>query len=101
MKKLTTRSSWMDFRNVLQRREGFTTSGALRGVERPSYVSTGSLPREWHTSALSADYVVYSYSTPIAWHVPGMGWVMPDTKYSVTTSRHQSKVATAISQLGE
>ncbi|QIN94562.1 hypothetical protein PP460_gp014 [Streptomyces phage Muntaha] len=101
MRRLTTRSSWMDFRDTLARRESFTTSGALRGVERPEYVTLGQLPREWHTSALAAVYVVYSYRTPIAWLTRTGVWVMPDTRYSVTTSRHQGRIATAISQLGE
>lgn len=43
------------------------------------------------------DYVVVSYATPIAWHVRSADnkygrWVMPATKYSVTTTRHQSIV---------
>jgi len=91
----------MDFRDTLARRESFTTSGALRGVLAPSYVTTGQLPNEYVASAHSAIYVVYSYRTPIAWLTPGGDWVMPDTRYSVTTTRHQSKIATAISQLGE
>jgi hypothetical protein len=51
------------------------------------------------------DFVIYSYRTPIAWHVvsencvgPGH-WVMPNTKYSVTTSSHQGQVGTALSQI--
>jgi hypothetical protein len=101
MKNLTTRSSWMDFRDVLARRESFTTSGALKGVSQPYSVTLGKLPSMWHASALAADYVVYSYRTPIAWHVPNYGWVCPHERYSVTTSRHQSKINTAVSQLGE
>lgn len=101
MRRLTTRSSWMDFRDTLARRESFTTSGALRGVDAPGYVSMGILPREYVDSARTAVYVVYSYSTPIAWLLPSGAWVVPDTRYSVTTSRHQSKIATAVSQLGE
>lgn len=37
-----------------------------------------------------ATYVVYSYATPIACFVPGMGWIMLDGKYSVTTTNHQN-----------
>lgn len=89
----------MDFRDVLSVHEPFTTSGALRGVSMPSHVSMGSLPRQWHESASKAHYVVYSYSTPIAWYVPRVGWIHPNEKYSVTTSRHQSKVFTALANL--
>jgi hypothetical protein len=91
----------MDFRDTLARRESFTTSGALRGVSGTPMHRWGQLPYDYRASVLRADYVVYSYSTPIAWHVPNEGWVMPDTRYSVTTSKHQGKIATAISQLGE
>lgn len=42
-------------------------------------------------------YVVSSYGTPIAWHGLG-GWKMPATKFSQTTSVHQSKVRGAIGQ---
>lgn len=42
------------------------------------------------------DFVVWSYGTPIAWHT-GNGWRMPDRRYSVTTSRHQSQVRRGIS----
>jgi hypothetical protein len=102
MKNLTTRSSWMDFRDVLARLESFSTHGALKGVcgvARHVGYTLGSLPRQYHDIIPTADYVVYSYRTPIAWHTPD-GWVMPNEKYSVTTTRHQSRISTALSQLG-
>ncbi len=89
----------MDFRDALSIHEPFTTHGALEGVCMPSYVTLGQLPSAYHDSARKAHYVVYSYRTPIAWYVPSVGWVMPDTRYSVTTSKHQGKIRTAISQL--
>lgn len=100
MRKLTTRSSWMDFRNILSDRESFTTNGALKGIANPDSVTLGKLPNEWHASASKASYVVYSYRTPIAWLGDGGVWITPDIRYSVTTTRHQSKVFTAISQIG-
>lgn len=36
------------------------------------------------------DYIVWSYVTPIAWHLREGRWIMPDVRYSVTTSKHQS-----------
>jgi hypothetical protein len=42
------------------------------------------------------DYVVYSYGTPIAWHIEDGEWIIPDDKYSVTTSNHQGVVRRAI-----
>lgn len=47
-------------------------------------------------------YVIYSYNTPIAYLYTNNGysqWVVPDIRYSVTTSKHQAKVSTAISQI--
>lgn len=42
-------------------------------------------------------YVVRSYYTPIAWFTVDRGWIVPQDKYSVTTSRHQGIVRRAIS----
>jgi hypothetical protein len=57
------------------------------------------LPAEWQDRFIhsGAQYVVWSYDTPIAWWVPTSeggpkethGWVIPDVSYSVTTSRYQ------------
>lgn len=91
---LTTRSSFLDFRAAMNRREAFSTHGALRGV--PTLDGFGRLPDEYRRSALFSDYTVYSYATPIAWHHVDDGWVVPDVSYSVTTSRHQSKIRAAI-----
>jgi hypothetical protein len=57
--------------------------------------SLGKLPGCYWDSALSADYVISSYATPIAWLVDG-DWVVPPVKYSVTTSKHLSKALSAI-----
>lgn len=59
-----------------------------------------------HRAAGAITYVVYSYSTPIAYRISVMvlgenvnEWIVPDHKYSVTTSKHQGKVRTALSQI--
>lgn len=60
----------------------------------------GQLPVDKRQGLGWADYVVYSYDTPIAWHVSHGGesyWVQPDVNYSSTTTNHQGQVATAIS----
>lgn len=49
-------------------------------------------------ASLSIKYVVYSYSTPIAWALDDNTWVMPKDKYSVTTSKHQGLVRYAIAR---
>lgn len=57
----------------------------------------GYLPKGFHESLSRADYVVYSYSTPIGWHVPGEGWHVPEVTYSTTTSsRHQPVLRSAV-----
>ena len=59
----------------------------------------GQLPLEWHPSAKRACYMVYSYNTPIAWYVAWSEnrWVVPDVKYSNTTTNHQGKITVALS----
>jgi hypothetical protein len=84
----------------------------------------GRLPEEYVSEYLDArkesrlEYVVYSYSTPIAYRMytgraqnpvyasngKRVGWsdylwVVPNVRYSVTTSKHQGKVLTALSQI--
>lgn len=63
--------------------------------------TTGWLPEPWRSKFLAAisatgTYVVLSYDTPIAWWDATTGWVIPDVKYSPTTSRHQSNVRLAV-----
>lgn len=82
--------------------EPFRTSGSLRGERTNGYpVYAGRLYDEFlpNLRADEPDYVVYSYSTPIAWH-GSRGWVMPDQRYSVTTSKQQGKIATALAMAG-
>ena len=71
----------------------FTTSGALSGRAPDGQHfgpwDSGRLPREHVESFQRATYAVFSYVTPIAWVADG-AWVIPDARYSVTTSRHQS-----------
>lgn len=51
----------------------------------------GQLNPDASTRALlrSAEFVIYSYATPIAWR-SGDQWVISRERYSRTTSRHQS-----------
>lgn len=41
------------------------------------------------------NYVVVHHATPIAWHGES-GWVVPDVKYSSTTSRRQNAIRRSI-----
>jgi hypothetical protein len=87
--------------DAIRERRTFSTSGALRGG--PSEGSIGMLsPRHreaYYQDAGRIDYVVYSYRTPIAWHVEGLAageWYIVDDKFSVTTTYHQSAVRSAL-----
>ena len=74
---------------------------AFRGMpivkeDRPGY---GQMPAPLiqvlskHIQAGSVRYVMFSYSTPIAWLVSdadGIRWIIPQYKYSPTTTSHQS-----------
>lgn len=46
------------------------------------------------------DFVVYSFSTPIAWHVKGGDWIIPIRKYSPTTSKQQNQLRNALYSTG-
>lgn len=85
----------------IARREEFTShTGNFRGETHVpgTYLYTGQLPRAYANrgDVVNADYVVFSYSTPIAWHLAD-GWVFPDVIYSITTSgKHQGPTAQGI-----
>lgn len=80
-----------------QRVECKNSNGSVRGTR--DFSGVGRLPSEYVEmirAALDAGrvrYVVYSYATPIAWVEAGVTgepvWIVPDTRYSVTTSKHQ------------
>lgn len=58
----------------------------------PSYL--GSLPPQYADSLMTANYVVMSYRTPIAWEQDGE-ITLPDVGYSPTTGQHQYTVKAA------
>lgn len=101
MKRHTTRDGWWEFVPTLRNREAFKTGGALQGGPEPlqGYPVKGSLPEEFYDSVNHAVYTVYSYDTPIAWENADGTWTTPAVKYSVTTSRHQSKIFTAVDRI--
>jgi hypothetical protein len=72
----------------------------------PDDMGTGRLPGDWarnftaRRNAGTIFYVVYSYRTPIAWYDDEINeWIIPDESYSSTTSRHQSSIRMAVSEL--
>ena len=87
---LEQRAEWSNATRTLRgapNRMGGAFTGMLEGAELEAFKS--DLP----------DYVIYSYATPIAWHGRN-GWVVPDTRYSQTTSCHQGAVKTAVGAIG-
>jgi hypothetical protein len=102
MPKISTRD-WQAIRTAVNAHRAFVTYGALAGS--PNYpvgpFTSGRLPEDWVRMFTARrgviDYVITSYATPIAWHDEQAGWVVPDTRYSVTTSKHQGTVRMALS----
>lgn len=104
--RTTTRNAAAIARAIRQG-EDFATSGALKGEVNPRWVGPGRMRpedgRELYVaqSVVGIDYVVYSYGTPIAYRTEDTGeWVVPDVKYSVTTSKHQGMVQYALRMIG-
>lgn len=60
----------------------------------------GRLPADWRNTFEARShlirFVITSYATPIAWLDIEVGWVVPAVVYSVTTSRHQSTIRSAL-----
>jgi hypothetical protein len=77
-----SRQSIQNTRDAVANRESFATSGALRG------------------SGDSEHYLVMSYAAVIARYTAAHGWIVPERKYSVTTSNHQRVVRAALSAAG-
>jgi hypothetical protein len=98
---VSTNTSPYVFRSLLETHTPFRTYGHLKGVSITLglawQLDKGALGAEYHPSFLRADYAVYSYRTPIAWH-DGVAdeWCIPNANYSPTTSRHQNKMRAAL-----
>lgn len=84
---------------IIARQEFESHTGNFYGREYESFVpasgwysNTGQLPAGYAESIRGAEYVVFSYSTPIAWFKGGE-WFIPPVAYSNTTgTRHQSEL---------
>lgn len=85
-------------RSAIRNREPFKTSGALKGVRHPagSGQLSGMALSLWCADVNDISYVVYSYSTPIAWWHDPTGWLTVKDKFSVTTTSHQAVVSLAL-----
>ena len=98
--KFLVNSGWWNLHEILvgEPQEFNANTATLRG-RKGTPESYGRLPRSIWEHVSHADYVIYSYDTPIAWHAEGK-WNTTPFRYSVTTSKHQGRVDTAISQIG-
>lgn len=76
-------------------------ASSLSGSDKTDWISGHGLTRYWHEILIAGmpviDYVVYSYKTPIAWHTTDGDWIVVETRFSQTTTRHQSVVRRAVS----
>ena len=96
--RIVSARRWWEMRDAIGSGEQFRNSTkSVTGHKGPAW-TMHRLPGKFHESAASADYTVRSYGTPIAWRIDGV-WVVPDVRYSVTTSRHQSLVRVAVGEL--
>lgn len=101
IRKVTRRQA---AREMNCKREFRTATGSHKGVSYGKYEgltlpTDTQLPKGWRDLFLTsgAEYVVWSYETPIAWWTPthkggnkeNNGWTIPDVSYSPTTSRYQ------------
>jgi hypothetical protein len=91
----TTRTSNKNAVDLISNRIGFTGSNFYGVVTAPKIDNadinpTGMLPVEFHHLLEDAEYIVYSYGTPIFWYASDCSWNFPKVKYSPSTSRHQS-----------
>lgn len=68
--------------------KGLSFPSGTRGAVLDRGVMPAEIRREFHDAIVV--YVVYSYSTPIAWVTDGGVVVNPQHRYSVTTTQHQS-----------
>lgn len=72
---------------------------SMSGNGGPAYQS-GQLPAEYRSDASKATYVIYSYSTPVAWRRRSGEWVVPAVRYSVTTSKQLGRIRPALARIG-
>jgi hypothetical protein len=98
-KKISSRAGWQVWQQALSqvRQQGGRVSSYGALFVTSEYAGRGQLPHRWDEFLWKAyckemvEAIVYSYETPIAFCVDG-NWVMPATKYSKTTSKHQNLI---------
>ena len=102
--KISTRDA-AKISKAIRNGENFQCHGSLSGEVAGAYVYTGKMPKteaENLRHLVECDevaYVVYSYVTPIAYILRDGEYIVPDARYSVTTSKHQSTIRYALSMI--
>jgi len=104
-------ATWHDIRALLDNRTPFHNSsgnfrGELNDPDTPALVGSGQMSeadrnrmRMIH-DVYGIDYVVFSYSTPIAYRDRRGVWCVPNAGYSQTTkARHLSRVRPAVASI--
>jgi hypothetical protein len=95
--------AWRQVQEALEARANFRMASTTGEATR-YFGKTGDLPGPWRAlfHATNYNYVVASYNTPIAWHDADAGeWVVPEVRYSATTTRHQRVLSTALWAMAE
>ena len=101
--KLSTRNPGPIVEKLLAR-ESFKTNGELKGVAKPEWIDHDKISvRDYNflrgdRNYYGIDYVIYSYSTPIAWLRGDGSWFMPVADYSTTTTHHKNTIRAAIQE---
>ncbi len=110
--KNTGLKSWQTFVSVLSAGMAADSERKPRGAAGVSVVPqmapdggrgsrTGSwLGSEWDASVASADKIIYFWNTPIAYTVPGFGWVVPDVNHTPTTTGAQNRIREELKRTG-
>lgn len=95
-KRLTTRG--IRTATAIRDMVPFTTSGSLSAQAVPGLGTwdsgrlSGADETAFRAECREIRYVVYSYSTPIAWWSGVNGWHVVSQKFSSTTSKHQGNL---------
>jgi hypothetical protein len=106
------RSSFLDYADVLRNLTPFRTGGSLRGMVGAPWATAfgwgqldiregfGKLFRDkWEADKVT--YTVLSYATPIAFRDDEGKWHINTEKYSVTTSKSQTKIFAAVAMVSD
>jgi hypothetical protein len=97
--------TWQELQHVINMGRGGSDGRLPRGAAQLGASPTGDpnrLPEEWRKDIEHASHVVYHYGTPVAWiDSRDGGWVVPDVKYTPSTSGCQNRIREALAEYRE